>query len=172
MDGERRVEQPTGETRPALRGATKAFVNVEHGLYLATGAVVAIIAVMALAAAVETLWAAVRHWDAGSGLLQVMDQLLFVLMLAEILHTVSVSIRSGTLTCEPFLTVGLIASIRRVLVITLKSSQLAEGASAGDAAFQSSMIELGVLAGLILIMVASIAMLRRARSEDKPVEAK
>ncbi len=165
------MEQPASDTRPALRRATEAFLNVEHGLYLAIGAVLAVVAVMALAAAGEELWEAVRHWDAGSGLLQVMDQLLFVLMLAEILHTVRVSIRSGTLTCEPFLTVGLIASIRRVLVITLKSSKQTEGAAAGDAAFQSSMIELGVLAALILIMVVSIAMLRRARTEGTPAGA-
>ena len=55
---------------------------------------------------------------------------LFVLMLVEILHTVRVSIRSGNLNAEPFLIVGLIASIRRVLVITLQSSnaQQQEGA--------------------------------------------
>ena len=44
-------------------------------------------------------------------------------MVVEVMHTVRVSFRSGTLVCEPFLIVGLIASIRRVLVITLETSQ-------------------------------------------------
>ena len=44
-----------------------------------------------------------------------------MLMMAEILHTVHVSVRTGTLMCEPFLIVGLIACIRRVLVSTLES---------------------------------------------------
>jgi Phosphate-starvation-inducible E family len=46
------------------------------------------------------------------------DRDMFVLMLIEILHTVRGSVRSGELTPEPFLIVGLIASIRNVLVIT------------------------------------------------------
>ena len=59
--------------------------------------------------------------------LRVLDQLLVVLMLVEILHTVRISIRSHTLVTEPFLVVGPIASIRRILVITLEAATL-EGA--------------------------------------------
>ena len=55
-------------------------------------------------------------------LLRVLDQLLVVLMLVEILHTVRISIRSHILVTEPFLVVGLIASIRRILVITLEAA--------------------------------------------------
>ena len=89
-------------------------------------------------------------------------------MLVEILHTVRVSMRSGKLTTEPFLIVGLIASIRRVLVITLQSSEIAhakEWSPEKEALFRASMIELGVLAMLILIMVVSIFLLHRARTD-------
>src|ERR1700694_1572980 len=55
-----------------------------------------------------------------------LDHLLLVLMLIEILHTVRISIRTQTLTVVPFLIVGLIASIRRVLVIALQAATLAE----------------------------------------------
>jgi hypothetical protein len=41
-------------------------------------------------------------------------------MLVEILHTVRISIRSHVLVTEPFLVIGLIASIRRMLVISLE----------------------------------------------------
>ena len=58
----------------------------------------------------------------GLGVL-VLDQLLLVLMLVELLHTVRISVRSEALIMEPFLTVGLIASIRRVLVITMQAAQ-------------------------------------------------
>ena len=88
-----------------------------------------------------------------------------VLMLVEILHTVRVSIRSGQLSCEPFLIVGLIASIRRVLVITLETSQATKGGSLSEASegvFRASMIELGVLAVLIMVMVVSIYILHRS----------
>src|ERR1700686_1826724 len=56
--------------------------------------------------------------------LRVLDELLLVLMLVEILHPLRISIRSHTLVPEPFLVVGLIASIRRILVITLEAAAL------------------------------------------------
>ncbi len=81
--------------------------------------------------------------------------------------------RSGTLTCEPFLNVGLIASIRRVLVITLQSSEIMHAkdwSPEKQALFQASMIELGVLAGLIITMVFAIFLLHRAgMTGNRPV---
>ena len=93
------------------------------------------------------------------------DRLLLVLMVIEILHTVRVSFRSGALVSEPFLIVGLIASIRRMLVITMESSQVNQPGSwspDSKALFDSTMLELTVLGGLILVMAISIAILRRS----------
>jgi len=56
--------------------------------------------------------------------LKVLNQLLIVLMLVEILHTVRISIRAHVLVTEPFLVVALIASIRRILVIPWKQPLL------------------------------------------------
>src|SRR6266478_5511258 len=98
--------------------------------------------------------------------LRVLNELLVVLMLVEILHTVRISIRSHKLMiAEPFLVVGLIASIRRMLVITLEAATLSrEGAWVSEGAraiFHGSMIELGLLGLLVLILVHSIIWLRR-----------
>ena len=131
------------------------------------GIVLSLTAVMGLVLAIASMWSGLLNGRPADALLVIIGRLLFVLMLAEILHTVRVSMTSGTLNCEPFLIVGLIASIRRVLVITLESSQAASRHPAADehqTTFQSSMIELGVLAGLILVMVISIYLLRRAGS--------
>jgi hypothetical protein len=64
--------------------------------------------------------------------------------------------------------VGLIASIRNILVITLKSSGMtSEGHPLieGDKLFRASIVELGILGALILIFVASIYLLRRGRPQ-------
>jgi phosphate-starvation-inducible protein E len=53
-----------------------------------------------------------------------LDELLVALMLVEILHTVRISIHSHVLVTEPFLVIGLIASIRRMLVISLEMATL------------------------------------------------
>ena len=102
-----------------------------------------------------------------------LDQLLFVLVLVEILHTVRISIREHEILIEPFLIVGLIASVRRVLVITMQAAKLTEeGHGSPDAvlAFRSSMIELGLLGIMVLVFVLSIYLLRRATSREKLVE--
>ena len=117
----------------------------------------------------KMLWEGLRHWTISAQTLQVLDQLLIVLMLVEILHTVRISIHSHTLITEPFLVVGLIASIRRMLVITLEASTLTkEGSWSVERAsiFRASMIELGLLGLLVLILVFSITLLRRHAPEQ------
>ena len=162
------------ETDRGLRVSSDLVLLVEHGIMVVLGIVLALTAVLALGGAVLALGgAAVQLWDGVAGigsaksLLLIVDRLLFVLMVVEILHTVRVSIRSGALTCEPFLIVGLIASIRRVLVITLESAQNMPGKSSDpghEGVFQAAMTELGVLGGLILVMVVSIYLLRQSRA--------
>ena len=150
------------------RTSTAVFLGFEHAIHIALGALLTVAALIALAGSLAILWRGLEDWQEAEPLLVLMDRLLFVLMLAEILHTVRVSIRSGTLNGEPFLIVGLIASIRRVLVITLESSQAGQNKAGAEQAaqFQSSMIELGVLALMILVMVVSIYVLRRASAID------
>ena len=147
------------------------FLHTEHAIYAALGVLLALTAVMALVDAAGMTFKAVTSIGAAAQLLDVVDRLLFLLMLVEILHTVRVSMRSGRLTCEPFLIVGLIASIRRVLVLTLQTAEqmhASEWNAQKEALFRASMIELGVLAGLILVMVVSIFLLHRARDTGEP----
>jgi hypothetical protein len=73
---------------------------------------------------------------------------------------------------EPFLVVGLIASIRRILVISLEAAALTKGGTLtaeGESIFRTSMIELALLGLLILILVVCITLLRRyAPTEGTP----
>ena len=130
-----------------------------------------IAAFLVLAALLALVVAAVRL---GEGLLRngldarliviVVDHLLLVLVLVEILHTVRQSIEARELQAGPFLIVGLIATVRRILLVTLESSDA--GKTPGDAAvnFAHSMTELGVLAGLTAVLVLAIFVARRSAS--------
>jgi len=141
------------------------FVKIEFFTYAVLGIMLALAALMGIGTAAISLWSAVLEHGATDSLVVAIDRLLFVLMVVEILHTVRASFRSGTLVSEPFLVVGLIASIRRVLVITLETSQVNQpGKWTADshALFNSTMLELVVLGGLILVMVVSIYLLRRS----------
>jgi hypothetical protein len=86
---------------------------------------------------------------------------------------VRISIHSHFLVTEPFLVVGLIASIRRVLVITLEAATLTQGGTwtpDNASIFRASMVELGLLGFLILVLVTSIALLRRYAPSPKGTE--
>ncbi len=150
--------------------ASRAFLGLENIAYVVLGLLLAIAALLGVLGAASSLWDAVLRLGDGTALILAIDRLLFVLMVVEILHTVRVSFRSGALVCEPFLIVGLIASIRRILVITLESSQAhqpGKWSPEADAMLRATMLELGVLSVLILVMVISIYLLRRRRGGEE-----
>ena len=143
-------------------------------IYSILAALLFVTALATIANAGKMLWEGLGHWTIAAQTLLVLDQLLVVLMLVEILHTVRISIHSHILVTEPFLIVGLIASIRRILVITLEGANLTQGGtwSTDNASkFRASMTELGLLGLLVLILVLSIALLRRYAPPPKNVES-
>jgi uncharacterized membrane protein (DUF373 family) len=145
--------------------------KTEIVIYSVLALMLAVTAFVTIATAGQILWIGLSHWTVAAQTLRVLNQLLIVLILVGILHTLGFSIRSHALVIEPFLMVGLIASIRSVLVITLEAATLTkEGAWATEgssAIFHSSMIELGLLGLLILVLVVSITLLRRYAPASK-----
>jgi hypothetical protein len=142
---------------------------LEALIYMVVGLLLAIAAGAAVFQAGVILWRGFTGSRLAESGLLALDQLLLVLMLVEILHTVRISIRSQELIMVPFLIVGLIASIRRVLVITTEAANLTKEShmsASSELAFRNSMIELAVLGVLILIFVGSIGMLRRSHSQS------
>ena len=153
--------------------------SFSHPLYLMEAILYAGVGILLSAAAVSTvvsaglaLWRGIVSQTLPNSVLLLLDQLLLVLMLVEILHTVRISLQSQAINMEPFLVVGLIASIRRVLVITMQAAKMTEAGQAPDTAlaFRNSMIELGVLGVLILVFVGSIYFLRRSPIHDERIQ--
>jgi Phosphate-starvation-inducible E family len=152
---------------------------LETIFYVVAGFLLCAAAAVAMFEAAEILWRAlVTRTFADYGLLM-LDRLLLVLMLVEILHTVRTSILSKEfMFVIPFLIVGLIASVRRVLVITMHAAKLSEqdlGSAQRSIAFRSEMVELGLLGFLVLVFALSIVLPesqparrshRKARSSD------
>jgi len=158
-----------------LRHAFDFYLGkTEIVVYSALAVLLVATAFVTIATAGQILWTGLTHWTVAAQTLRVLNQLLIVLMVVEILHTVRISIRSHVLVTEPFLIVGLIASIRRILVITLEAATLTkEGAWVTEGSrgiFHSSMIELGLLSLLVLVLVVSIALLRRCAPLSKDLE--
>lgn len=138
--------------------------RAEKIVYITIGVMLILALSIALLGSAKLLWAGVQDPAGTRAIFQIIDRLLFVLMLVEILHTVHASIRTGSLVCEPFLVVALIACIRRILVITLETSQITQldqWKVANMPLFHASMLELGVLAVLIVVLIGSIHVARR-----------
>jgi uncharacterized membrane protein (DUF373 family) len=155
------------------RVSKRVFLRIEVSAYLILGVLLAVVALIGTVGAVITLAKSAMNMESPLLLVVAIDRILLVLMIIEILHTVRVSFNEGALACEQFLIVGLIASIRRMLVITLESSQAQEPGKSMlefQGLFNASMIELCVLGGLIVVMVASIYLLRRSQRPrvDRP----
>jgi hypothetical protein len=168
---EERKEQ-NGREEPIDRYVNDYLRKAELVIYHVVAVLLSVSASAAIAYAAVTLWSGVVHWTIATETLRVLDQLLVVLMLVEILHTIRISIRSQILfAAEPFLVVGLIASIRRVLIISLELTNLTrEGKWPTDGSssiFHASMIELGLLVILIPVLVFSITLLRRRAPVSK-----
>jgi uncharacterized membrane protein (DUF373 family) len=166
------MESDAKAERAATRlgdSADRVFHQIEIVAYILLGLLLAVAAVVGMGRTAMLLLHSLQANAGADSLVIAIDRLLFVLMVIEILHTVRVSFRSGTLVAQPFLVVGLIASIRRVLVITLESSeanQYGKWTPESQGMLYSTMLELVVLAGLILVMVVSIYLLRRSKQRD------
>ncbi len=163
------------ELRERLRnGAERYLQSIEVLFYVVLGALLVLTAATTIGDAAYRLWSQVAAGALAKGVLQVLDQLLLALMLVEILHTVRISIRSQVLETEPFLIVGLIASIRRLLVITMEAANFSSQsmpAAEHDRVFRESLLELAVLGPLILILVFAIWMLRKRPQSTEEVLA-
>src|ERR1700682_6095617 len=95
--------------------------KVETVIYAVLGILLSAIAILAIIGSLHLFANGVRDWTGTPSIFQLIDRLLLVLMMVELLHTVRISIRSHTLVVEPFLIIGLIAIIRRTLVLTLQA---------------------------------------------------
>jgi hypothetical protein len=153
------------ETKAAKRKFGDYLALAEVFIYSTLGVLLAATAAVTIARAAKMLWASIGYGTLAGPTSEALNEILVVLMIVEILHTVRISIHGHILAvAEPFLVVGLIASVRRILLITLEAATLTrEGGWTEEirAMFHASMMELGLLGVLVLILVGCLVLLRR-----------
>jgi hypothetical protein len=132
----------------------REWACVSNVVYVGLGLLLTISALALLASGAFSLWESLR----GGSLAR--DIVSLPLMIIEVLSTVEVSFREHALVAEPFLIVGLIAAIRRILILTAEFSWLLE---MGEVASRNVMIELGLLTAMVVALVVSLFILRRQR---------
>ena len=145
------------ENRPRA-GIARWYGYVEDVVYVGLGLLLAGLVVVLLVGGFISFGKAAVAWTVASRVSALLDQILLILLLVELLYTVQVSFREHTLVPEPFLLVGLISAIRRVLVIT---AAFGEQHQLGAAPPAGLVPELAVLAGLILALAIALVLLRK-----------
>ena len=99
--------------------------------------------------------------------LEVLDILLLVFIVVELLFAVRATVEKRELIAEPFLLVGIIASIKEIVVLAVKA---AEVAGEDDGTFEHQLLEIGVLGVLVLLLGITALLLRRKEREPDEAE--
>ncbi len=154
------LKGPRGRTHGL---AAWAIDQVEDGIYLLVAILLVVAGLFALWSAVTTvisdlqqLGAARNPVDPLTVVTDILDKGLLLFIIAELLHTVRVTIQERTLVVEPFLLVALIAGVRRLLLVT---AQLA--ASKTQFSWGQQGIEMTVLLALILGITVALVLWHR-----------
>jgi len=151
-------KRPRMDVQAWRESITQGFIRVEDAVYVGLGTLLAAIGLGLLVAAAVAFVQALLGDTLPDRAVELLDRILLVLMIVELLYTVQISFRGHALVPEPFLIVGLIAAIRRLLVLTAEFARLLE---TNQRVFQGAMLELGLLTVMIVALVVSLVVLRK-----------
>jgi uncharacterized membrane protein (DUF373 family) len=151
--------------------ATKAFGYVEDGFYVLVALALGIAGVVLFG---NTIYGFVDHLGQGSlasNVLELLDGLLLVFIVTELIHTVRAVIEKRVIMAEPFLVVGIVAGIRRLIVVSAEAKDLL-----GTPDFPQALLEMGVLTGAVILLTVAVFLLRHTthsepRSAHEPGDA-
>ena len=156
---------PEGQRVSLVMRVVEYLHRAESVVLTLIAAVLAVLALMLLGSSVITMYGALVSGQVRDLAIEILDTLLLVMMIMEIVYTVALSLESHSLVAEPFLVVGIIAAIRRTLVITAEGTNLE---LSNPEAFRNTLIELGLLAVIIVALAVSIWVLRRSKMLQPP----
>jgi uncharacterized membrane protein (DUF373 family) len=100
-----------------------------------------------------------------SNVLNLLSGLLLVFIFTELITTIRVVIARRKVVVEPFLIVGIVAAVRRLIVLSAEAEN-----RLGTPGFRDVLLEIGVLSGTVLLLGATVLILRITRgAEDSSV---
>ena len=155
--------------RPASSKARRdrtagAFRQIELVFYIAVAVALALAGLALFGSAGYTFFTHLGEGSFTSNILILMDQMLLVFIVTELIHTVRAVIAENVLMTEPFLIVGIVAAIRRLIVISAEAKNVL-----GTPDFADLMVEMGLLLAVVVGLGVTIFLLRHTtRTEPRP----
>ena len=143
--------------REPPRRLLAGLVGFEMLLYVAVGLLLAAAAVLVLFGTVHELAHGISTGRGSVNMaVTVLDRILLTLIIAELVYTLRFVLRTHEIAVEPFLFIGLIAVVRRILIVTAQFESL----PSNGRALTNVLVELGLLGFLALALSAAVYLLR------------
>lgn len=136
--------------------------SAESWLYACIAAVLVLACGVLVALAGRDLWRVVDDFSQNP-VIEVLDTLLLLFILVELLSAVRITIAKRELVAEPFLLVGIIASIKEIVILSVKA---ADDIGKGSL-FRDQLWEIGVLSVGVLFL-GGTAWLLRLKEREPP----
>jgi uncharacterized membrane protein (DUF373 family) len=152
------VESQEDRRHPVRARVVGALSLVEDIIYTGLGLLLAVYAIALLVRGFHNFLQLASGHASNTEIVDLLDQVLMILLVVELLYTVQVSFRTHGLVTEPFLVVGLISVIRRVLVLTAQFPELAQQQ---ESSFHHAAVELVLLTMMIVVLVGALIFLQR-----------
>jgi uncharacterized membrane protein (DUF373 family) len=158
MQPDRDLGAPITDARESAR-AEYLFAGAEAAIYLVVGAMLAAAGLLILVGTIVDVINRAGEHSVTNTAVFVLSRILLLFIIAELIHTLRLVNLGGRILVEPFLFIGLIAVVRRILIVT------AEFESArGRSEVTDFVIQIGALGGLALLLAVSIYLLRRSQA--------
>lgn len=152
-----RIERRAAESYGAALG------TVELLLYIAVGLLLAVAAVLILGGTFANLVDDLNDGPSAVNLaVTVLDRVLLVLIVGELVYTLRYVLRTHEIAVEPFLYIGMIAVVRRILIVT---AEFERGTNSGRQ-LTNVLLEFGLLGILAPALALAVFLVRRARASE------
>ena len=142
---------------------SRALRMVENVIYCLVSLVLFGAAVVLLGQSAYHLVTTVSE-NVGKAVRETLDTLLLVFILVELLSATRETMNQRKIVAEPFLLVGIIASIKEVVLLGIGAK---DDLRKDKEAFESAMLGIGTISGLLLVLSVAILLVRRKEREPE-----
>ncbi|MET0147069.1 MAG: phosphate-starvation-inducible PsiE family protein [Ilumatobacteraceae bacterium] len=151
--------------RGRRRTADGVLAATEDVIYVGISALLVVASGVLLVVAVQELLDVLDGLGADP-VVEVLDTLLLLFIFVELLSAVRATVTTRGLIAEPFLIVGIIASIKEIVVLSVKAAD----DIGGGAKFRDQLWEIGVLGVVVLLLGITAWLLRLKEREPEEVD--
>jgi uncharacterized membrane protein (DUF373 family) len=146
-------EKEAAARRPGVTASIWALEHAQDILTIVVGIVLIALAGTLIVSGVVNFFSMLHGNSVLTAATDLLDRVLLVLILVEIVHTVVLSLREHRLVAQPFIVVGLVAVIRRILFVLSNQAPV-------------STTELALLIAMLVVFIGGLITVRRFEKGD------